>query len=523
MNLIFRLFLACLFYTLNIIHAEDIILNQSISLSKPIALSYSQKIYCKNSLVISGNGHNINFSSSNYPLFFIDRNSNISFKNIILKNFSEQNISLGDQSSITFGKSCIVELKNDQFLNKDYLCQDKCAIMGNGNSISLKDGSIKVLSHGQLTISNTTLTNVSNKNFGCVDETGSISFENVIIAIPSGTLWDHSLKSSKLTKAKTIENDNTTFFYGSAQGINFKIALNIEPIPQPKFLKYGDLFSLKNNSYGFYLGYSIPVDYQNGWLQFVGRNLPSPNDSVQFYAQQDDTPNRWGATGGYPSLYNGSKIEKPVRSGDIFRFERFYSPSQIMQVNPNSRMPFCIFDQPAPTSIGNCFKRAAIGISNAYYSYIVRIYKKGGCVGDPIAENDSVYFAGYKQPYPGEVFHLSIPTNFSQQMLLSTFNEVATVGNQYYQILSEKGVAEIFAYENNGPVTSFPENIKNNSLWQVVNVTDAGYMGATANDAYKNEINNNVFYDTEGSHNGKGFTNAYAAQVFLPPASLNQF
>ncbi len=487
----------------------------------------------------------------------INAGGSLRFCNIKLKNITNLNLVCADNTASMIFENTTISIPNKWNFStgsfsvlKNVKITDGIFCYASGMSSTIKQNSSLIFTNnltfsydpaklsGQAVASKTNLTFSDTSSWLFLDNsslfitsTGMHLCKGSLGIIGKNILYsDATLSASEglcFGDGTSITNDlNVTNFNSPSASLDIKRGSatyqNVE-VQQITYLKYGDLFSLKNNAFGFYLGYTAPVDYSGGWLEYVGRSLSSPDNTVQFYAQQDDTPSRWGSQGGTPGLYTGSKIGQPVKSGDSFRFERFYSASQPFQTNPNSRMPFFIYDQPAPTTSGANYKRANIGLNNSAYSYIMRIYKQGGNVGDPITENDLVYIVGYKQPNPGTQFPASAPASFNTQCILSTLNANATVGGNYYQILSESGLKEVFPYESTGPVTGFPSNIKTNALFQVKGVVSGAYATAASHTAYDNYVTNSVFYDIIGGHNGQGYTVAYAVQIYLPAASLNQF
>ncbi len=607
--------------------APDVTYSSGTTLTSDLRLSLSQRAIFNATLTLNGGGFFYDFPITPDLVLLVNNGFTATTQNLLLRNFSTSNLSLGSGSSIIFGDKTTLQFLYDQNITQTLSFSGNSTIIGDKNTLNLTSGKISVLANANLKIFNLNLIGVTSLNFGCIDNTGSITFENVKISIPNRWHWSNGsmlIKKNMVISdgvfcyasgmGSTVDSNSKLFFSNSlnfsydpaklsGQGIasrtnltftnttswliinnanlfvtttgmqlskgslgiigvnnlysdttttasnglcfgdgtilgndmqitNFNSTsakLNVKSgsmtyqnVESQNYLKYGDLFSLKNNTYGFYLGWAVTRDTT---LAIIGRTLSSPNENVQFYAQQNDTPSRWGTQGGTPGLYTGNKTGQPVKSGDVFRFERYYTATQTIQSSTTARFFRWIYDQPSPTSSPNPpYVRAVFDLDYTTYSHIIRIYKKGGSVGEAIAENDFVYFVGYQQPNPGNAYPGSMPASFNTQSLLSTTGSNATVGTQYYQLLSESGLKEMFAYSGTGPVTGFPTNIKDNAVFQVVGVVSGAWASATSFSTYDPTfINSNITYDIIGGNNGKGYTSEFAVQTYLPAASLNQF
>ena len=115
------------------------------------------------------------------------------FKDIVLRDFSSKHVSLGSGSSLFFGNNTVIELGADEDLAMTWTFEGECVVDGQGKTVTLSDdGGFEVrYSNTWPTISSSlllkdmTIKNLSDTAIRCLDNSSTITFQNVKLLLAS--------------------------------------------------------------------------------------------------------------------------------------------------------------------------------------------------------------------------------------------------------------------------------------------------------------------------------------------------
>ncbi len=173
------------------IQSADVTYSGNTTLSADLKLSSASRAIFNATMTLNGAGFFFDFPVTSDIVFIVNPSFTATLQNLFLRNFSDANVSLSSGSSLVFGDKSVVQILFDQSLTHTLNFSGNSVILGNNNILDLGVGSISVKSNSNLTISNLNLINITSLNLGCIDNTGSITFENVSLSIPSRLNWSN--------------------------------------------------------------------------------------------------------------------------------------------------------------------------------------------------------------------------------------------------------------------------------------------------------------------------------------------
>lgn len=200
------------------IYTSDVIYSSNTSLSNDLRLSLSQRAIFNGSLTLDGAGYFYDFPCTPDPVVIINDGFQTTFENILLRNLSDVHINLGVNSGIIFGNNSVVQFLTDQALTHIYNFSGNATIVGNSNTLDLTNGQIYVGANSCLTISNLSLTHYwdsvnGHSKLQCVDNTGSIKFENVLL-LSEQLMWT----MGSFVVSRALEISGGALIYSSEMG-----------------------------------------------------------------------------------------------------------------------------------------------------------------------------------------------------------------------------------------------------------------------------------------------------------------
>jgi len=110
---------------------------------------------------------------------------------IVLKDFSSDYLSIPNSATLTFGDKTTIELAANEDLQMTWTFEGECVINGKGNTLSLennggldiRDNVAKWGKHSSLLLKDMTIKGLSNFAIRCLDNTGTITFQNVTLLL----------------------------------------------------------------------------------------------------------------------------------------------------------------------------------------------------------------------------------------------------------------------------------------------------------------------------------------------------
>jgi hypothetical protein len=157
----------------------DIIIDTSSGpLLYDIFLSPNHRLSFTEDLTFTGSTHFVHFSKTDEAILLLDANVSVTTKDLVIRNFSEDRISLGSGSSLIWGDKTRIEICSNENLNLTWTCSGDITFDGDEKQLSLESGSLYVMAGSRLFFENITLSGVKDENIKCEDDTASIIFRN---------------------------------------------------------------------------------------------------------------------------------------------------------------------------------------------------------------------------------------------------------------------------------------------------------------------------------------------------------
>ncbi len=178
--------------------------------SDDLWLSKDQSLIVNESCVFNGDGHSIWFARSQLGLIQIAAGKSVIFTNVILKDFNDAAISLGQGSSVIFGDGVVIELSMPMNLTKDLRFSGDSTISGLGYDFDLSSYYLGILQPGVLTLQNIVLTGVKERNIRCIGDNASITLRDCGLVLES----DFTFTTGRFSIEKDVVLTGThTFSY----------------------------------------------------------------------------------------------------------------------------------------------------------------------------------------------------------------------------------------------------------------------------------------------------------------------
>ena len=262
------------FWWVIILGAADITFSSNTTLTQDLRLSASQRALITANATIDGAGYFGQCPITKDQVIVVSAGVAATLQNLLLRDFANTHLSLGSGSSIIFGNNTTVQTLVDQVLTNTLNFAGNSTLMGVRNVIDLAGGgSVIVKPGGCLTIANVSLVNVASSNLYCVDNTGSIKFENVTISIPNTWAWSHG----SFSIAKNVELFDGIFVYAS--GLTSTVSANSRLILSNNLTFSYDPAILSGQSVASKLG--LVFTNTTSWLVLNGCNLYVTNTGMQ--------------------------------------------------------------------------------------------------------------------------------------------------------------------------------------------------------------------------------------------------
>jgi WD40 repeat protein len=154
------------------------------TLSYNVLLSSGHKMHIETDLTLDCNGHIVDFPTSVSTVFDLSSGVDVTITDGLFNNFSESNVNRQGSNTLTFGNGTVVTLSDDENLQQTWKFSGNSTLDGRNRTLDLSSGGrIEVLSGGKLTLKNIKLDGVLNDNISCADNTSSICFNDVELAI----------------------------------------------------------------------------------------------------------------------------------------------------------------------------------------------------------------------------------------------------------------------------------------------------------------------------------------------------
>ncbi|MBY0353274.1 hypothetical protein K2W90_02815 [Candidatus Babeliales bacterium] len=206
-----------------------------------VNISNDRTILVTVSSQVDGAGHSITFARNKPNVFTINPGLNVLLKNIVLKDFSDDAISLGAGSTLTFGDGVVIELAKDETLSRNWIFAGTACLNGFGNILDLGFFNIQILQPGRLIMQDLFVKKMRANNIRCVGDKGSLTIRNAELFMSSnytlsvgGILFQQEVlvtgtnifsyetgqTSTIDTKATLFFDTNSTFSYAPKRRIN---------------------------------------------------------------------------------------------------------------------------------------------------------------------------------------------------------------------------------------------------------------------------------------------------------------
>ena len=149
-----------------------------------------RRMFVNEDVTINGQNHTIYCSKDTGPLFIIAAGKTLRLTNVVLKDFSNDHVTLGSGSDLIFGDGVVVELGRDETISgMHWKFEDRAILNGNNHRLSLpgSDYQLRVMKRtygGALLLENIEIHGIKDTNVGgnitCMDSRSTLSFSNVI-------------------------------------------------------------------------------------------------------------------------------------------------------------------------------------------------------------------------------------------------------------------------------------------------------------------------------------------------------
>lgn len=123
----------------------------------------------------------LGFTRANEPIMFISDDVNITYQDVVFREFSPVHLSMGNNATLIFGDKTTIQLPRDDVLNYTMVFEGTTFLKGGGAILTLDTlGAIELRSpNGVLLIENVTIKGLSGNKIRCLDPSSKIIFKNV--------------------------------------------------------------------------------------------------------------------------------------------------------------------------------------------------------------------------------------------------------------------------------------------------------------------------------------------------------
>jgi len=228
---------------------EALDITSTVTLTKNYEIDESTKITVAldtdQEIDIDFSGHSVEFALVNTgTLFQVNAGVGVRLFNVVLKNFSPARFDVHTTSTLVFADNTTIQLGRNETGTIGLSFTGNCFFDGKGYAFDMASSAISVGANSCVTIRNVTLKNMSGENIRCIDNTGKIIFENVVVEqssdfkfaqgsiefgkevdIKGGCIFSYeSDQTSTIRNSSTLTIDeSTTMSYaGSSSGLVFE-------------------------------------------------------------------------------------------------------------------------------------------------------------------------------------------------------------------------------------------------------------------------------------------------------------
>ncbi len=223
-------------------------INIAASTTLPIDLFVSEDhpLSISATSTLSGNGHKIKFSDRSATQISIANSITLTTSDLVLEDLQPSQISLGSGSAIIFGNNTTVRLGKNSTLNSTWKFSGASMLNGQNKMLTLGSaGVIEAQASSTLTLKDLTIYDINGTNLRCLDNTGSIIFDNVklinrnrwrfqngsfavtnnLSMLGGGTFSYESAYASTINdNSSLVFSNNMTFSYDPAKGSGQAVA-----------------------------------------------------------------------------------------------------------------------------------------------------------------------------------------------------------------------------------------------------------------------------------------------------------
>jgi len=164
--------------------------------------------------VWDGNGHFVQFARSNPGIITVANGVTLTFKDVVLKDFSDDIFNLGTGAKVIFADGVVIELADNEALSMDWDFRGNATVQGFGNRIDMGQLNILVKCDKTLILKDTCFYGVTGTNIRCLTDNSSITFQDACLCL-SG---DYTFGTGYLTFKKNVKvTGNSSFIYATDQ------------------------------------------------------------------------------------------------------------------------------------------------------------------------------------------------------------------------------------------------------------------------------------------------------------------
>ncbi len=159
---------------------NNVVINTSTyTMAYDVYLSLDHLMLIESDTVIDGNGHSIYFASDSPNILQIASNVNVTFKNVVFRNYVDSAVQIGTGSTVLFDDQTVLVLGQSQQMLYTWNFTGNCFIHGHGNLLTIyPSNSIVVAPHSRLTIHDTSLDGLYLNNIRCAGPTATVAFQD---------------------------------------------------------------------------------------------------------------------------------------------------------------------------------------------------------------------------------------------------------------------------------------------------------------------------------------------------------
>jgi len=132
-------------------------------------------------MTINGGTNFLGFTRSDTPIMFISDGIDVTYENIVFRDFSPKHLSLGNDAKLTFGDKTMVTLARNEVLNYPWVFQGDTMLRGSGQILELGPRGAIVLKgkNGKLLLDGIVIKGLSGHQIRCLDQSSKIIFKDV--------------------------------------------------------------------------------------------------------------------------------------------------------------------------------------------------------------------------------------------------------------------------------------------------------------------------------------------------------